>query len=522
MFADTRIDRLAAGIAAVIDPGFLTEAGWDPARRVLSFAPEHPLLGRPVCRAAGCSTTAPATSRICASCRRRLAEHGLGDHEVGALPAWSRRSGRGPDACLVGGCARDCDVGAVGAVLGSRGTAARVAGLGVEQFLTHRQAQPLPPLALCAVAACTRQRRHRDGLYCGAHQLRLRTARTTTRTWTKPAGGRSNRRSGAAARSVCVACRRWSSPNCCSACSSAAGSTRSRPARPCCGRSATICAAEQLSSLTDYLLDDDRDLEFTGLAHCLVGHARRALSTPETEVAKDDWDLVVFGHSGTLSFTGISQSWLRESAKRWAADDLPKRRVRPGRRTSAGLAVRHHVGCLARLSESLRMRADRGDHPAALGRADMEAFLHRLAYRESVGQISGDARIRACREVRAVLTRIRTMGLTRPGGLAAGLGEDFTITVADVPAEPEPGEPNRDLPRRSCGQLCAHLDRADLAGDAHRHRAGHRHRPPPGGDLRPWTSTAWPATTRNAVLSTTTTKPTDPTAGCRSASRPRP
>ena len=56
VFADTRIDRHAAAVAAVIDPAFLTEAGWDPARRVLSLDPEHPLLGRPVCRAAGCST----------------------------------------------------------------------------------------------------------------------------------------------------------------------------------------------------------------------------------------------------------------------------------------------------------------------------------------------------------------------------------------------------------------------------------------------------------------------------------
>ena len=108
------------------------------------------------------------------------------------------------------------------------------------------------------------------------------------------------------------------------------------------------------------------------------------------------------------------------------------------------------------------MRADRGEHPAALGRADMEAFLHRLAYLESVGQISDDARIRACREVRHVLTRIRAMGLTRPGGLAAGLGEDFAIGRADVPAEPEPAEPNRDLPPEIMRQLCAHLDAADL------------------------------------------------------------
>ena len=241
----------------------------------------------------------------------------------------------------------------------------------------------------------------------------------------------------------------------------------------------------QVDSLTDYVPGDDRDLEFTGLVNCLIGHARRALSTPETEVTQDEWDLTVFGHNGTVSFTGITQTWLREAAKRWAADDLPKRRVRPGRRTSAGLAVRHHIGCLARLSESLRMREDRGEHPAMLGRADMEAFLHRLAYLESVGQISGDARIRACREVRAVLTGIRAMGLTRPGGLAAGLGEDFAIGRADVPAEPEPGEPNRDLPPEIMRPAVRTPGSTDLTGDAHRRRAGHRHRSPPRRDLRP-------------------------------------
>ena len=127
----------------------------------------------------------------------------------------------------------------------------------------------------------------------------------------------------------------------------------------------------------------DRDLEFAGLANCLIGHARRALSTPETEVAKDEWDLAVFGHNGTVSFTAISQPWLREAAKRWAADDLPRRPA--GRRTSAGLAVRHHIGCLARLSEPADARRPRRTSPA-LGRTDMEAFLHRLAYLNRPGR----------------------------------------------------------------------------------------------------------------------------------------
>ena len=86
------------------------------------------------------------------------------------------------------------------------------------------------------------------------------------------------------------------------------------------------------------------------------------------------------------------------------------------------------------------------------------AFLHQLAYLASVRQISGDARIRARREVRAVVTGTRAMGHTRPGGVAAGVGEDFVIGVADIPLEPEPAEPNRDPPPKIMPQLCARLD----------------------------------------------------------------
>ena len=357
-------------------------------------------------------------------------------------------------------------------------------GLSIGQFLT-RSAKPLPPLAFCAVTACTRQRRHPDGLYCGAHQQRLRIARTGNHQlvesyWqaTEPAIGRGGEVSlrglpWLVVAELLVGLQQRSRID--------AVKTSDAVLRKLCND----IRRQQVSSLTDYVVDAGRDLEFNGLANGLIRHARRALSTPETEVTQDEWDLTVFGQNGTISFTGISQPWLREAAKRWAADDLPKRRVRPGRRTSAGLAVRHHVGCLARLSESLRMRADRGEHPTVLGRADMEAFLHRLAYLESVGQISSDARIRACREVRAVLTRVRAMGLTRPEGIAAGLGEDFAIGQADMPAEPEPAEPNRDLPPEIMAAAVRASGSTDLSRDAYRRRASHRHRPTPGRDLRP-------------------------------------
>jgi hypothetical protein len=45
-----------------------------------------------------------------------------------------------------------------------------------------------------------------------------------------------------------------------------------------------------------------------------------------------------------------------------------------------------------------------------------------------------------------VLSRTRSMRLTRPGGVAAGLGDDFVIGIANIPLKPEPAEPLRDLP----------------------------------------------------------------------------
>jgi hypothetical protein len=126
---------------------------------------------------------------------------------------------------------------------------------------------------------------------------------------------------------------------------------------------------QQVRSVDEYVIPERRNLGFVGLANSLAAYARRALATPESEVRSDDWDLRVFGHTGTLSFGLISQPWLRQLSKSWAADDLPRRRIRPGRRTSGGLAVRHHIGCVAMLSESLRLRPDRGECPGALGRA---------------------------------------------------------------------------------------------------------------------------------------------------------
>ena len=87
-----RIDGQARQLALLIDPEFLAEAGWNPARLVFTPPPGHRLLGRPICRAAGCDTTAMGGNRICQSCTNRLAAHWVG-RGADLLAARASRSG---------------------------------------------------------------------------------------------------------------------------------------------------------------------------------------------------------------------------------------------------------------------------------------------------------------------------------------------------------------------------------------------------------------------------------------------
>jgi integrase len=189
------------------------------------------------------------------------------------------------------------------------------------------------------------------------------------------------------------------------------------------------------------------------LVNSLVAHLGRAFADPRTEIAKDRWDLTVLGHHGWLTFTGISQDWLREAAKGWAAHDLPRRRGK-----QAGARLNEVIGALVRLSAALRAgRPDQGENPAGLGRADIEAFLHRMAFLSAGGQLSAYSRVKTCQDTGRILAEIRSLGLTRRGGPAAGLPGDFTLTAGDVPAKADPGEPGRDVPAEVMRQICGHL-----------------------------------------------------------------
>ncbi|WP_343577526.1 tyrosine-type recombinase/integrase [Mycobacterium sp.] len=330
-------------------------------------------------------------------------------------------------------------------------------GVSIEEFLVDPSVIALPDTGPCLVAACTRRRRATRGSYCSAHEQRWHAKRrlgsdTDERVWrltatpTKEPGKVSLR----GLPPLVVAQVLYGVQE-----------------RTTSGRKlddfqlTALCNELRRQRVTSIADADTTGLNeaYRGMINSFAAYLRRSLLNPETERTKDVWDLAAFGYRGRLRFTGISQPWLREAAKRWALDDLPQRR---GKRV--GHLVSHHVGCLERLSESLRMRSDRGEVPSMLGRADIDNFLNRMTYLESSGVLSRDTRIRTCQQTKTMLSRIRALGLTRQGEPAAGLSQEFVLQTSDMPRRPD-REPGRDLPPEILRQICDHLPQLEaLAG----------------------------------------------------------
>ena len=384
---------VAARLAALTDPGFLAEAGWDPGTRVLSLPAAHPLLGWRACPSPGCGNALYGRDRECGSCRRGTTARRLAS-PVAAVPA-----------------ALSCGVAACSRGRGSR----RYCRAHWERFLDLRGDAPFDEGAWRetepAIEEAGQVSLHGLTGRAAAEVLFGLQQRTRSGTTTNPVRLRQVawelRRTGAAA----------------------------------------------VSGITGGDQTQHR------LVRSLARHAGRAFLAPESEAGKDVWDLAAFGLPGRLDFTRLRQPWLRESARRWAADNLPRRRGK----IAAG-PVRHYLTSLAMLSDSLHAsRDDHGTDPAALGRADIESFAHRMAFMAATGKISGDARTRAFREVRHLLREFRALGLTRHRGPAGGLPDDFAVRGSDIPLKPDDPEAGRDLPPEIMRQLCDRLPALEQA-----------------------------------------------------------
>ena len=450
VLAGAVLDGAAVRLAGSLDRGLLAEAGWDPAARILFLPSQHRLLGRQVCRAEGCDGTVHNDCPgVCYRCFTRLKELGMSAAGITAarqLPAAPAPAGH----CAVPDC--ECKPTVRDAVLcepHAKQFRGRRAPVPLQKFITGRRVRPLPPLPACLVLACIRTADGAIG-YCNTHYQRWRVAQREgtgidEQWWQATEPGVAE-----------------------------PGQVNLRALPP-------LIVVEVLAGLqtrlqdglrlTDVVLravgDTLRRQQAASIRDCDPGLApgkrarsvlrafardvRRALADPGSEQAKDTWDLAVFGHPGTLSFTRLTQPWLATASQRWAAGQLPHHR-------GSGVGrVQAKINSAGLLSQHLHARPDRGCDPAALGRGDLESFLNRISYLEANGQVSRYRRNMICRDVRAVLAGIRALGLTRPGQAAAGLPGDFAVERSDIPADPQRGEPGRDLPPEIMTVLCANL-----------------------------------------------------------------
>lgn len=163
-------------LRALLDPAFLAEAGWDPARQTLAPPPEHPTLGYAICAVAECGTPVKGGGPLCTSCTERWQASGL---EPGVFAATARVRQRSPGEfdCEVSGCERP-RVSAGVRLCFTHDVQRRVklGGLDFAAFFAHPKVRALPGFGDCVVAACTRRAVKGSGL-CGAHTHRWRVHR---------------------------------------------------------------------------------------------------------------------------------------------------------------------------------------------------------------------------------------------------------------------------------------------------------------------------------------------------------
>ena len=324
MPADRDDDERAARLWDAVDEEFLAVMGWDPDRQVVTFPQDAPAArldkvpgsrlregGRSGRRTLRC-LRAPAGGRRRYPFADFIAMPKPAQRCIGVVP------------CAVGGCERPAKTTARGCAMRTTTSGRAFIGLPLEEFLAHPGVVPLASFGPCTVAACTRDRVGR-GPYCHQHAQRLRLAKKKNpgldvEAWqrTVPAVAEGSQVSLRGLPPLVVAEVLYGVQE----------RTRSDIKtshlylRPLCD---LLRATRSRVRRGPDLGQGDPAREGAGEGASPSRCAAWRLS-PETERHKDVWDLFVFGHGGSLTFTAISQPWLREAVKRWAFDDLPRRR----------------------------------------------------------------------------------------------------------------------------------------------------------------------------------------------------
>ncbi|WP_199753908.1 site-specific integrase [Amycolatopsis sp. WAC 01375] len=448
-------DAAAARLWAAMDSEFLEVVAWDQNKRVLTFPQEHALLSWSACPALDCRGWKPVNGALCTNCARRWKNtSGISFEEFLTLPKARKRTAQQP--CIVPGCERPRHTRRTGLCASDQARLTRL-GITLTEYLALPDLRGREAFGPCEVAACDRDRTGTSP-YCFTHYTRwLRAHRRDPgldeMTWrrTTYAVVHNNFVSlrGLADRVVAELLYGLQQRT------KSGTKTSYRNFRPFVDR----VRQAQVATLHDYVVPPTSSEVGGQLLTALLKHLYLVTATPETERHKDVWACEVFGHSGTVRFTEITQPWLREAAKVWALEEFHRRRGR------VQDLIQFNVKVLERLSTSMRLqRQDRGDIPAELGRADISAHLNRLAFLADQGTIHISVRSKDPYALRLMLTRMRKLSLGRPGQPLHGLAGDFSIREEDVHQAAERSTEGDDLPldvmRHLCEQLPSLEDRA--------------------------------------------------------------
>lgn len=454
-------DRFTERLWARLDAAFLADAGWNAELQVLVPPKDHPVLGYRTCPRAGCQLPYVRAGGLCYPCELAWKASGLEMAAFMATPSprqhrsqqsWRRRIS-GEFDCEVAGCQRPA-TRVEARLCHTHASQRRNKGLpSVEAFLARPDVQPRPSLGACRVASCIREAVVAFGL-CSAHYTRWRIvqnrhAEGDLASW--------SRRQVPLSTQATVIVLRGLPP--------LVQAEMLYGLQERCGRGhktklpalRSLCRLLHETGVASILeLDTPTRRPRPNYQEVLLGFqaaVARVASTPEAEQHKDVWNMGVFGHTGILDFTVVSQGWLRTAIKLWVAEELPKRR-------GDGVvgALRDYVASVRELSASLRsQRSDQGETAARLGRSDIVAFTNRLAHLEAIGKLTLNLRIQHCRRVAKLLRDFRAVGFTRPDGPLAGLPDDVTLRRDDIPEEPDADRIGRALPKEILGQLIAAL-----------------------------------------------------------------
>ena len=447
-----------ARLRSLVDWDLLAHLGYDASAQVFAPDRDDPVFGFTVCRAAGCEQAATRSLGLCWRCGQHWEQAGPGVdfasfcHDAPG-PTRRRRTAALCVVCRTPGHERP--VHTHGLCISCYQTMAK-RGQSPEEYISGDDefppAVPRPSFGHCSVTVCTRFAWRAGPALCQQHHVHWRAEGRPTglameafcaRQGSLDRGGRVVL-SGLPERllvELLYGLQR---------CADLGHKARA----PDVQTAVNIVRAQGAGSLLELSARGAKQ----GRPRLFLSFARDqvalALSDRESEAKKDDWDMRVFGKAARrLRFGSLTQAWLRETAKAWAAE-------RAGTVETAR-PLQDTLRAVIAFSESLRRnRLDGGADRSLLQRADLVSFANDLAHLEARGDLSRSTRRRWVIQLDRFLREARALGLSRPGGPMHGLGEDVVVPRNARVQKGSPEQPGKALPQAVIDQL---LDPAALA-----------------------------------------------------------